>query len=210
MPMCPRCRKRPAKRNCPALRTKICAVCCARERMMTLACPESCQYLQDARAQSAERESALRAKDEAYMKVSQQITQRSLPILLMIEGALVKAYRGIEGEAMRDVKNQEILESFENAVKNLQTEESGLIYEHHAASSRIVELSRRIRADLDEFMKKAPEEYRPRRGDILKMLDVTRAAVEFHIRRGEEDDSYIRHISLYFPWPEEKTRPLII
>ena len=190
--------------------TKICAVCCARERMIVLACPESCQYLQDARAQSAERESALRAKDEAYMKVSEQITQRTLPILLVIEAAVVNAHRGVEGAEVRDLKNAEIAESFENAIKNLQTEESGLIYEHHAASPRVEEVSRRIRTALDEFARKAPEEYRPRRSDILKMLDVTRAAIETHMRRGEEEYSYLRHISIYFPWPAEKTRPLII
>ena len=210
MPTCPRCNKRPAKRSCPALRTKICAVCCARERMVVLACPESCQYLQDARAQSAERESTLRTKDEAYMKASKEITQRTLPLLLMIEAAIVNAHRGIEGAEVRDLKNAEIAESLENAIKNLQTEESGLIYEHHAASGRVEEVSRRIRAALDDFTKKAPDEYRPRRSDILKMLDVTRVAVETHIGRGEEEDSYLRHISIYFPWPAEKTRPLII
>lgn len=178
--------------------------------MIVLACPESCQYLQDARAQSAERESALRSKDAAYIKISEQITQRTLPILLVIEAAVVNAHRGVEGAEVRDLKNAEIAESLENAIKNLQTEESGLIYEHHAASSRVEEVSRRIRAALDDFTKKAPDEYRPRRSDILKMLDVTRAAVEAHMRRGEEEDSYLRHISIYFPWPEEKTRPLII
>jgi hypothetical protein len=178
--------------------------------MIILACPESCQYLQDARAQSAERESALRAKDEDYMKASQTITQRTLPLLLIIEAAVVNAHRGAEGDEVRDLKNAEILDSFENAIRNLQTEESGLIYEHHAASPRVEEVSRRIRLALDEFTKKAPEEYRPRRGEIFQMLDVTRAAVESHIRRGEDEDSYLRHISIYFPWPAEKTRPLII
>jgi hypothetical protein len=178
--------------------------------MIILACPESCQYLQDARAQSAERESSLRAKDEAYMKASQSVTQRTLPLLLIIEAAVVNAHRGVEGDQVRDLKNAEILESFENAIRNIQTEDSGLIYEHHAASPRVEEVSRRIRMALDEFTKKAPDEYRPRRSDILQMLDVTRAAVEFQIRRGEEEDSYLRHISIYFPWPVEKTRPLII
>jgi hypothetical protein len=210
MPTCPRCNKRPAKRSCPALSTKICAVCCARERMIVLACPESCQYLQDARGQAAERESRLRAKDEVYIKASDQITQRTLPLLLIIEAAVVNAHRGVEGTEVRDLKNAEIVEAFENAIKNLQTEESGLIYEHHAASPRVEEVSRRIRTALDEFAKKAPDEYRPLRSDILKMLNVTRAAVETHIRRGEDDDSYLRHIAVYFPWPAEKTRPLII
>ncbi|MCI0486706.1 MAG: hypothetical protein L0229_08910, partial [Blastocatellia bacterium] len=65
MALCIRCRKRSGKRFCPALRTKICAVCCAQERMIDLACPESCQYLQEARQQTMEREETIRLKELA-------------------------------------------------------------------------------------------------------------------------------------------------
>jgi hypothetical protein len=178
--------------------------------MIELACPEECVYLHEARAQGGEREAKLRAEDETFARAGQGITERTVPILLMIERGIIDAHRGVTGGALRDLKDVEIREAMENAVKNLQTEESGLIYEHHAPSPRIDEVSRRIRAALDEFSQQVPAETRPRRSDILKMLNVTRAAVDLHIRRGEDDRSYLRHISLYFPWPEEKTRPLII
>jgi hypothetical protein len=178
--------------------------------MIEIACPESCQYLHDARSQSAEREFKLRAGDEAFSLAAREINERIMPVLLLIENAVVNAHRGIDGAEMRDLSNAEILESIENTIKNLQTEDAGLIYEHHSASPRAEQVSRRIRAALDALKDKIPAEARPRRNEILKMLNVERAAVEFHIRRGEEDHSYLRHISLYFPWPEEKTRPLII
>jgi hypothetical protein len=190
--------------------TKICAVCCARERMIELACPESCQYLSDARAQVSEREGRLRRGDETFALAARGNDERSLPVHVTIEDAIVKAHRGIDGDAVRDLKNAEILESIENAIKNLQTEESGLIYEHHSSSTRVEEVSRRIRAALDELAGKIPAEFRPRRGELIKILNVERAAVELHIRRGEEEDSYLRHISLFLPWPKEKTHPLII
>lgn len=42
---CPICEKRPPKRFCPAKGEKICAVCCGREREVTIDCPSDCSYL---------------------------------------------------------------------------------------------------------------------------------------------------------------------
>jgi hypothetical protein len=42
---CPICEKRKAGRFCPAKGEKICAVCCGREREVTIDCPVDCSYL---------------------------------------------------------------------------------------------------------------------------------------------------------------------
>ena len=42
---CPICGKRPPKRYCPAKGEKICAVCCGREREVTIDCPVDCPHL---------------------------------------------------------------------------------------------------------------------------------------------------------------------
>lgn len=42
---CPICEKRPPKRFCPAKGEKICAVCCGREREVTIDCPTDCAHL---------------------------------------------------------------------------------------------------------------------------------------------------------------------
>jgi hypothetical protein len=42
---CPVCEKRKAERFCPAKGEKICAVCCGREREVTIDCPVDCSYL---------------------------------------------------------------------------------------------------------------------------------------------------------------------
>jgi hypothetical protein len=42
---CPICEKRKAERYCPAKGEKICAVCCGREREVTIDCPVDCSYL---------------------------------------------------------------------------------------------------------------------------------------------------------------------
>jgi hypothetical protein len=214
MPACPRCSKRPAKRSCPAVRTKICAVCCARERMIELACPESCSYLIEARTNSSQREMALRRKEAADSPSDLTLNEQGLVSLDAIERAIVNAQRGIGGAAFRGLDDSEILAAVENTIKNIETEESGLIYEHRAAAPRIDELARRIRAGLDEIGNDLPADARPRRSDIFKALSFTRESVKVHMQRAAEGGaasrSFIRHISLFYPWPQEATTPLII
>ena len=104
--------------------------------------------------------------------------------------------------------------TLENVVKNLETEQTGLIYEHRAPTSRIEQVSRRIREALDETSKEIPAEARPRRGDMLKALTFLRETVKVHIQRAASDReasrNYLHYVSLFYPWPEETTRQLIV
>ena len=214
MPACPRCNKRPAKRLCPALRTKICAVCCARERMIELACPESCSYLIEARTSAREREMELRRKETVADPRDMRLNERALLALDGIQLAILNSQRGIGTSGFRDLDDADLLAAVDNTIKNLETEESGLIYEHRAPSSRVGDLSRRIRDGLDEIAKDASAETRPRRSDILRALNFMREATQAHIQRAaghpEASRSFVRYIALFYPWPEQATTPLII
>jgi hypothetical protein len=151
----------------------------------------------------------LRSRDQTLDRAISGVTQRSLPLAFVVQAAILEAYRGIKAEPLRGLKDSEILEGVENAIKNLETEDSGLIYEHQAPP-RIDALSRGIRAALAEINERAPAEARLRRGELLKLLELMRAWIGAHMRNGEEDNSYLRHISLFIPWPSELARPLII
>jgi len=183
--------------------------------MIDLVCPESCPYLIDARATALERERELRRKETSAMGAPDpSLNQRALICVQAIEGAILSAARGTGDLSLRDVDDTEILATLENALRNLETEESGLIYEHRAPTSRIEHLSRRIREALDETSKEIPAEARPRRGDMVKAMSFLRETVKAHIQRGagdrEASRSYIHYVSLFYPWPEEATRPLIV
>ncbi len=52
---CPLCKKRKAKRFCPAKAQTICTVCCGTEREVTIDCPSDCPYLVASRAYDYER-----------------------------------------------------------------------------------------------------------------------------------------------------------
>lgn len=182
--------------------------------MIELACPESCSYLIEARATVSQREFALRQKETASDPRDMTLNERAYVALDAIQLAIVNAQRGIGVTAFRDLDDAETLAAVETTIKNIETEESGLIYEHRAASPRISELSRRIRDGLEQIANDVPPESRPRRSEILKALAFIREVVNAHQRRGagnpEAARSFIRYITLYYPWPEEATTPLIV
>lgn len=179
--------------------------------MIELACPEDCLYLRAARESLAERERELRRREaEAEGALRSPVTERMLPFVLTIENALAGARRGTKGAAINDLNDMEALEATENAIKNLQTEESGLIYEHQGASHRIEDVSRRIRTALDELVERMPAEARPRRSELIQSLERVRNQIRVHIKRGEGPAAYLRFISLFLPWPQEEAGPKII
>lgn len=46
MARCAACERRKPQRSCPGLGAGICSACCGAKRQRTIACPESCHYLQ--------------------------------------------------------------------------------------------------------------------------------------------------------------------
>ena len=182
--------------------------------MIELPCPESCTYLIEARASSRERESVLRQKESALGSRDIGLSERAFVALDKIQSTIVDAQRGIGQFAFRDLDDVSTLAAVENTIKNLETEETGLIYEHRATSAKIGDLSRSIRERLDEIAKEVPPEMRPRRSEILKALAFLRESLNAHINRAAGDSeagrSFIRYITLFYPWPSDATRPMII
>ena len=156
----------------------------------------------------------VRRKETAGDPRDLRLNDRALLAVDGIQRALVDAQRGIGGSAFRDLGDAEMLGAIEITIKNLETEESGLIYEHRAESPRIAELSRRIREGIELIAKETPLEARPRRSDTLKGLTFLRESVAAHIKRADGDPeaarTFMRYISLFYRWPEEAVKPLIV
>src|SRR5262245_48717477 len=202
MANCPRCNKRSAKRFCPALDTTICTVCCARDRMLEIRCPESCQYLISGRENAVAREKELRSKEsERVVKPAPPLTRRELEFVYVIEWNIVKTQR----EAYQNIEDHQLLAAVQNAVKNLETEDSGIIYEHREFSTVIDDVSRRIRSSFDETDKDIPAEARPRRSEMIHALEYIGRNIQSHSDRGDAR-SYIRFAAQFYPWeqPEDK------
>src|SRR5580692_4507261 len=134
MALCKLCNKRQGKRFCPALDFKICSICCATGRMVEIACKESCLFLHTAREQSADRRGDMLGKSEkARSKIPRAPADYWFHILSTTHSAIVE----IQRTKFKDVDDSEILAALINARQNLETADTGLVYEHRSTSPRV-------------------------------------------------------------------------
>src|SRR5262249_16966894 len=178
MALCRISNKRAAKRFCPALSAGICAICCARDRMIQIACPESCEYLGPGREAARAREKILRAKGRSQAgRAAFRLKESQAIAGTLIHLAIIDVQR----ESLRDLDDSEVLAALRNARKNLETVDSGLIYEHQDTSRRVQQVSQRIREKLEEFVKNPGAEERILRADMIEALRLLEEVVETHI-----------------------------
>src|ERR1700678_877267 len=85
---CAICRTRRPRRACPGIHADICAVCCGREREVTVTCPFSCVYLQVARKlqPSAEFDAAVMGNPD--ITVTAEFLESHPELMLAANGAL--------------------------------------------------------------------------------------------------------------------------
>lgn len=178
----------------------ICSVCCARERMIEIRCPESCEFLASGRLSAIERERQIRAKESpADGSRNRPVTERQEVIILTIEWAIVRFQR----EFYSGLTDADVLAGVNNAIRNLETESSGLIYEHKEYSSYADELSKRVRAELEEFAQKYETVERIATEDRIDALNFINDLLKIHMHRNDPR-SYVRHIVQFFPWSVEE------
>ncbi|MGH9690924.1 MAG: hypothetical protein ACRD4C_07585 [Candidatus Acidiferrales bacterium] len=128
---CPICEKRPPKRFCPAKGEKICAICCGREREVSIDCPSDCPHLIAGRRYEAEHRKPLPAQDFPYRDVQ-------FPVDFVYErwhavSVLANAILGfqMQNRELNDAGVQSALEALAETYRTLGT---GIYYERPPAA----------------------------------------------------------------------------
>src|SRR5688572_27984115 len=87
--VCPLCRQRRSRRDCPALRQTICAVCCGTKRLVEIACPSTCPHLAAAREHPAAVVKRQQEQDVARILPSiQRLTERQYQLFFVFQTAI--------------------------------------------------------------------------------------------------------------------------
>jgi hypothetical protein len=88
---CAICEKRPPKRYCPAKGEKICAICCGREREITIDCPSDCPHLIAAHRYEAEHRKPLTAEEYPYRDISvrEDFVYERWPVITGLAGTIL-------------------------------------------------------------------------------------------------------------------------
>jgi len=123
---CPICEKRPPKRFCPAKGEKICAVCCGREREVTIDCLPSCSYLMAAHRYEAEHRKPIPAEEFPYrdLQVSADFVYQDWPVVT----GLAHTILGFQTQD-KDLHDAAAMQALEALAETYRTLGTGIYYE---------------------------------------------------------------------------------
>ena len=129
---CAICHVRKEKRFCPALHDRICPQCCGREREVTLDCPTTCEWLQQARRHEPPRDLRTLTGEELFpnIEVRDSFVYEREPLMVGLTFALARAAR-----ADRSINDRDLIGALTAMARRYQTlVGSGLHYEAPSAS----------------------------------------------------------------------------
>jgi hypothetical protein len=151
--ICSICEKRKAERFCPAKGEKICAVCCGKEREVSIDCPSDCSYLVAAHRYEDQHQRSLPADTPLLdVKVPQDIIYTHQNLLSGI--AFTAAKFSAAHPALTDV---DVLAALQALAETYKTLGSGIYYEKPPGATLPRELYGALAQFLNEAKQQPPE-----------------------------------------------------
>ena len=197
MSACPLCRSRKGKRSCPALRETICPICCGRKRIVEIACPADCAYLERGSENDLRREIL-----DYFQHQEPRLARRWVETVDRLP-FLMEALEKIAAAAPRAIEDRDLLAALEGARQTFDTEAKGVIYESRSTSPtaellrrELVEGVRTLEESLQEPEAEALRRSLPRWGpaEVAECLAVLADRCEYHIRRRDQAGTLIDHL----------------
>lgn len=123
---CPICERRRPERYCPSRGERICAICCGKEREVTIDCPSDCPHLISARRYEFEHRKPPETNEIAFPNVdlTMDLIRRNQAPLSGFGLTILKFSQ--ENSALRD---PEVLSALSAFAETCRTLESGIIFE---------------------------------------------------------------------------------
>jgi hypothetical protein len=199
---CSICEKRPPKRYCPAKGEKICALCCGREREVTIDCPSDCSHLIAARRYEAEHREPPAREEFPYPDVEfpPEFVYENWQVVGGIAGAILQVQR-----QNTDLRDSAVFAALEAQAETYRTLGLGIYYERPPDAVLARAVYARISAFLKEFRQKLAEQGA---ASALKDSDVFQLFV-FLLRIGKRETSgrplsraYLAFLNASFPQAE--------
>jgi len=147
---CAICEKRKAVRFCPAKGEKICAVCCGKEREVSIDCPTDCSYLVAAHRYEDEHQRKLPADTPLLdVKVPQDVIYTHQNVLSGIAFTTAKFTA-----AHPTTNDSDVLSALQSLAETYKTLGSGIYYEKPPDAT----LPRELYAALAQFLNESKQQ----------------------------------------------------
>jgi hypothetical protein len=177
---CPICGKRPPKRFCPAKGEKICAVCCGREREVTIDCVPDCPHLATAHRYESEHRKPIPAEELPYpdLKVPVDFVYERWPLVAGAATTMLNFQL-----QNRELADGAVLSAIEALAETYRTLGNGIYYEHPPDAP----LARALYGEIHQFLEEFRNEEAARTGmNRLKDTEVSHLLV-FLLRIGRQE-----------------------
>lgn len=153
-PTCAICGKRRPERFCPAKGEKICAVCCGREREVTLDCPPDCAYLIAAHRYEQEHRKPLAESEIVFpgVEFSPNLLYEREPFVSGL-AFTISQFAGTHPE----LTDQQALTAIQTLAETYRTLVSGIYYERPPAMQPAAALYGDLASFIQDYKKKETE-----------------------------------------------------
>lgn len=170
---CPLCRKRRARRACPALGHQICAVCCGTKRLTEIRCPSDCSYLVSARTHPPAVVQRQQERDARFLlPLIDGLGRRQYQLFFVVQGTFHRLAESGEMPVNDDV----VLDTARALAATYDTASKGIIYEHRPASLPAERLAHELKPLLEGTDGRGPVANERDLADVLRRIE--RAATD--------------------------------
>ena len=143
---CPLCRRRRARRTCPALGHQICAVCCGTKRLREIRCPSDCTYLVSARTHPPAVIQRQQERDARFLlPIIDGLGRRQYQLFFVVQATI---HRLTETDEM-PVNDDVVRDTAQALAATYETASKGIIYEHRPSSLPAERLARELKPLLE-------------------------------------------------------------
>ena len=143
---CPLCRRRRARRACPALGHLICAVCCGTKRLSEIRCPSDCSYLVSARTHPPAVVQRQQKRDARFLlPIVDGLSRRQYQLFFVVQGTFHRLAQSGEMPVNDDV----VRDTAQALAATYETASKGIIYEHRPTSLAAERLARELKPLLE-------------------------------------------------------------
>ena len=150
---CPLCRRRRARRTCPALGHQICAVCCGTKRLREIRCPSDCTYLVSARTHPPAVIQRQQERDARFLlPIIDGLGRRQYQLFFVVQATLHRLADTDELPVNDDV----VRDTAQALAATYETASKGIIYEHRPSSLPAERLARELKSLLEGKDERGP------------------------------------------------------
>jgi hypothetical protein len=150
------------------LRQDICPVCCGTKRLVEIACPDTCVYLEHAHRHPAAVVKRQQTSDlTVLMTALGRVSEPQLQLFFLIQATILR----YKPEGFSRVTDADVAEAAGALAATLETAERGVLYEHQTTSVIATGLRREIKVLLDEIGRGGGSRFEREAAQVLRGIE---------------------------------------